>query len=295
MSQSIKEISRRSAEQFLFLKDKNTKSTNEIKRMRDIEIEHALDWNLIEKMYQEGGKIETSKIKAIAYEFRIEKMLLEKIINSFELFKNDKDFFYSDRILRQISKKDEISEARKSAGRKGGEANAKQVLQKIEAKSSKGKETKGKERKGKETKVKEISTTSKEVEITSDIKEFSNEVLFICEFMARGICYTNEAFGRKYGYEKHKPVSRELKKKCGVWAEDIDKLMRIDKITVQEIKFVLLWMHTINSRDAVFWRQNIMSGSKLRTHFVKLLAIAEKEAQESQQEKSEGLTMPTGL
>jgi hypothetical protein len=57
------------------------------------------------------------------------------------------------------------------------------------------------------------------------------------------------------------------------WAEDIDKINRIDGYEWNLIQHVLDW-----SQDDKFWRMQIRSGANLRKHFEKLLIqIKEKE------------------
>jgi predicted phage replisome organizer len=49
------------------------------------------------------------------------------------------------------------------------------------------------------------------------------------------------------------------------WYDDIEKLNRIDKIDVEQIKRVVTWSTKHN-----FWKSNILSGNSLRKHFDKL-------------------------
>jgi hypothetical protein len=49
------------------------------------------------------------------------------------------------------------------------------------------------------------------------------------------------------------------------WYDDIEKLNRIDKINVEQIKKVISWSTQHN-----FWKSNILSGGSLRKHFDKL-------------------------
>ena len=61
------------------------------------------------------------------------------------------------------------------------------------------------------------------------------------------------------------------------WANDIDKLNRVDEYDWQIILLVLKW-----SQHDDFWRQQIRSGKALRKHFEKLLvAIKEGEVGKS--------------
>jgi len=56
------------------------------------------------------------------------------------------------------------------------------------------------------------------------------------------------------------------------WADDIDKLLRIDNVNFDEFKKVLLF-----SQADPFWQKNILSGEKLRKQYGRLLVeISEK-------------------
>jgi hypothetical protein len=57
------------------------------------------------------------------------------------------------------------------------------------------------------------------------------------------------------------------------WYDDIEKLNRIDKIDVEQIKRVITWSTQHN-----FWKSNILSGSSLRKHFDKLYIQMKNEA-----------------
>jgi hypothetical protein len=51
------------------------------------------------------------------------------------------------------------------------------------------------------------------------------------------------------------------------WATDIEKLIRLDKRTPEEIRAVILWCQA----PGCFWASNVLSGSKLREKFDTLL------------------------
>jgi hypothetical protein len=61
-------------------------------------------------------------------------------------------------------------------------------------------------------------------------------------------------------------TENEIQKKIVGWADDIEKLIRIDKKAPEIIKRVILWVKTPNN----FWFQNIESGKKLRDKFERL-------------------------
>ena len=64
--------------------------------------------------------------------------------------------------------------------------------------------------------------------------------------------------------EKFKEPTDSTKLK---WAKDIDKLMRLDGNTFEEVKQLIDWIHT---GKGSFWISNVMSGKKLRDQFPKL-------------------------
>src|SRR5574344_2182612 len=63
---------------------------------------------------------------------------------------------------------------------------------------------------------------------------------------------------------KYNPAGKQIDK----WAEDIDKLNRLDGRSWKEIEEVIRWVKTSGN----FWAANIMSGSKLREKFPTLTA-----------------------
>lgn len=55
------------------------------------------------------------------------------------------------------------------------------------------------------------------------------------------------------------------------WADDIDKLVRVDKQPLDNVKIALLF-----SQQDSFWRQQVRSGANLRKHYEKLLVKAQE-------------------
>jgi len=60
------------------------------------------------------------------------------------------------------------------------------------------------------------------------------------------------------------------------WAADIDKLLRLDRRTVDEVRRVIVWCQSEQSRGSgtFWWATNILSGATLREKFPKLWAQA---------------------
>lgn len=117
---------------------------------------YGLYWRIVEMLHSDSThKLITKKYLIIA----IAKQMLsttdfvlqfiDDCVNIFELFKQENDTIYCDRVMQNIDKRNDILEKRKAAGSKGGVANAKQKVAV----------------KGNKRKVKESITSSIEEEI----------------------------------------------------------------------------------------------------------------------------------
>lgn len=104
-------------------------------------------WSLIEMMYEENGKLPVSEIPTIAAHFREKESTVLSVINDFDLFKNDGNFFWSESVKHRMLKRLEKSEkAKASASHRWQNANAMRTHTDRNAiKERKGKENKGKE------------------------------------------------------------------------------------------------------------------------------------------------------
>ena len=51
------------------------------------------------------------------------------------------------------------------------------------------------------------------------------------------------------------------------WVSDMEKLLRIDGHTVDEVRDMIIWLHHGKTQSAAFWQTNIRSPKKLRVHF----------------------------
>ena len=72
-------------------------------------------WCIVEMMYEQGGRLPTSSIQAIAYNLHTTCELVESIIKDFDLFVIEEDFFSSKAVKTRIVKKEEISEMKRRA------------------------------------------------------------------------------------------------------------------------------------------------------------------------------------
>ncbi|MEW6417625.1 MAG: replication protein [Nitrospirota bacterium] len=98
-------------------------------------------------------------------------------------------------------------------------------------------------------------------------KNISSEILELSNLLADKILINNP---------KHRSLSNGKREKTVLrWTEDIDKLVRIDKQSVEDIRLTIEW-----SQEDPFWKQNILSAEKLRQKWDQLYLKA-KEARKN--------------
>lgn len=117
---------------------------------------YGVYWALIEMLAENGGYLEFN-CKRIAFAMQTDTNCISDVIQSYNLFSFEGDYFYSERLLSQLQYRKEIQEKRKKAAEKrwhGGDSNAngKQVQSNSDANDV---QDYAKERKGKESKEKE--------------------------------------------------------------------------------------------------------------------------------------------
>ena len=117
----------------------------------------GLYWCIVECLYENNGYLDLDQINLLAYELRVEKKLIEDIIDNYDLFKKNKKSFYSKSVLQRLEKINEISRKNKENANKRW-ANKKQERPKTDSNAtalqSEYKENKIKENKNKINKTK---------------------------------------------------------------------------------------------------------------------------------------------
>lgn len=73
----------------------------------------GLYWCIIECLYENNGFLELEQIDLLAYELRVDKNKIEKILENYNLFKKNKKSFYSKSVLKRLEKINEISKKNK--------------------------------------------------------------------------------------------------------------------------------------------------------------------------------------
>jgi hypothetical protein len=135
---------------FYFSHDYNARNDEKIKRLiRKHGMQgYGVFWSIVEDLYNNANALRLD-YDGIAYDLRSNSEIVASVINDFDLFIFDDNFFSSNSVQERLDQRNTKSEsARKSASYRWGNANAKQTLSEGNAK----KERKGKEIKGKEIK-----------------------------------------------------------------------------------------------------------------------------------------------
>jgi hypothetical protein len=143
---------------FYFSHDYNARNDEKIKRLirKHGMIGYGIFWSIVEDLYNNANALRMD-YDGIAYDLRTDCDVVASVINDFDLFVFDGDFFGSNSVQERLDQRNVKSEsARKSASYRWGNANAMQTLCDSNAK----KERKGKEIKGKEIKEINISFDS---------------------------------------------------------------------------------------------------------------------------------------
>lgn len=89
-------------------------------KLQQIMMKHGLQgigayWCIVEMMYEQGGKLPTNSIQAIAYNLHTTQDMIQSIIFDFDLFVVGEEHFSSKAVQSRIVKKEEISEMKRRA------------------------------------------------------------------------------------------------------------------------------------------------------------------------------------
>lgn len=132
----------------------------------------GLYWCIIECLYENNGYLDLEQLDLLAYELRVEKCLIEKLINDYNLFKKNKERFYSKSVLQRLEKINEISNKNKENVRKRWEKE--KTKKQIQANNENNTVVVPSNYKEKENKIKENKNKRKEndVILTTNIYEY---------------------------------------------------------------------------------------------------------------------------
>jgi hypothetical protein len=89
----------------------------------------------------------------------------------------------------------------------------------------------------------------------------------LAEYFVQNLCVLNDVFNKKYSKMSYAQQVNHIQK----WAQDIDKLIRIDGQKYGDIKMVIDWIY-----NDPFWSTVVLSTGNLRKNFPKLYPKAAK-------------------
>jgi hypothetical protein len=89
----------------------------------------------------------------------------------------------------------------------------------------------------------------------------------LAEYFVQNLCVLNDVFNKKYSKMSYAQQVNHIQK----WAQDIDKLIRIDGQKYGDIKMVIDWIY-----NDPFWSTVVLSTGNLRKNFPKLYPKAVK-------------------
>jgi len=205
-------------------------------------------WCIVEMLYEEGGYMPLSEYERITFELRTSENVIRYLIDDSELFVNDGEKFWSETAIERLKKRAEKStKARQSIeNRWNKQRNNTDVIRTYnDGNTNKVKESKVKESKKNDYKKLLLS------EITiSDFPELNSEYVEIAKAF-------KELF--KSNLIEAGASTITIDKAKGNWIDDIRLLIETDRYTVEHLRNVYQFL-----QNDAFWKQNILSTSKLR-------------------------------
>lgn len=102
---------------FYFQHDYNARNDP---KLQDVLITHGVAglgvfWCIVEQLYEQDGTLALKSCKSIAYALHAKVAMVESVVKDYGLFENDGENFWSDSILRRLSRSKNIAAQRKAA------------------------------------------------------------------------------------------------------------------------------------------------------------------------------------
>jgi len=163
-----------SKDTFYFSHDYNTRSNPKIKRiLKDFGAEgYGIYWMIVEDLYNNANALPTD-YESIAYDLRTNENIVSCIINDYDLFIVNDDYFGSTSIEKRLDKRAEKSKKARESANKRWNKNANALQTQSEPNAIK--ESKVKDIKGKESKIKLIPKQEDRINY-NEIKDVFNSL-----------------------------------------------------------------------------------------------------------------------
>lgn len=220
---------------------------------------YGLFFGLIESMCEtETGCLDRDRIGGLCVAYNLPKDELLGFIDyciEVELFFEDEDeLIRNKRVTSHLKRMNTFKEAGKKGAEKrwskqsdrgaNGKANAGAYADKI------------REDKIKEDNKESVSTNGTDL---PQVAEFEQEATDIANYLLEAI----KEYDPTHKYNSNPPSLNS-------WIVDIERAMRLDGRTEEQLKFIIDYVYRHNGKHSSFWAGNIESGSKLRKQFDKV-------------------------
>jgi len=256
---------KKSLSAFYFPHDQNARNDERLLMLRsEYGLEaYAIFWMILESMSSAStGEINREAIGGLSLSYGVAKERLTEIIDycvRIGLFKQAKaGAIISTRMKENLAHRNILKEA----GKRGAEKRW-SVSQKNSHPNSHPSATPIAGEKRREENRIEEERIEEDIPLgITPIKSPGKLIMFFIE----GLRKTNPAFAQKFPKGEWSP-------RFDKWEEDIEKILRLDHATEEQIEFVIRWLFEEDSKDSLFWRKNIQSGSTLREQFVRLVGV----------------------
>lgn len=127
---------------------------------------YGIYWYIIERLADAGGKLPKKIIPVLAMETHTTSDKIEKILNDFELFENDGNQFFSERLLRHLDFREHKKTMASIAGKKSAESRKSTTVKSPVQQTLNDRSTSVEQRKEKKRKEKEIKEKEKRVDFS---------------------------------------------------------------------------------------------------------------------------------
>jgi hypothetical protein len=209
---------------FYFSHDYNARHDDKIKRliMKHGMLGYGIYWALVENLYNNANALRTDS-ESIAFEMRVGENIINSILNDFDLFQFDDDYFGSLSVQRRLEHREAKSlKAKQSAfkrwNKKTDDANALQTQSECNA---------IKERKGKERKINKNNIDAAKAATLKRVSDFKDSLYPFTK--SKGGMYENETVKAFFNYwsELNKYETKmlwelkptfEISKRLATWA-----------------------------------------------------------------------------
>lgn len=211
-------------------------------------------WCVVEMLYEEGGYLLLTEYERITFELRTSENVIQYLIHESDLFINDGVKFWSETCIERLNKRaDKSLKARESIEKRWGKYKRNTNVSETKNEGNTIKVKESKEKDSKENSYKKMLLS--EIDI-SDFTHLKSE--YVDSAKAFQLLF-------KSNLKEAGASTISIDKAKGTCIDDIRLMIENDKYTIEDLRAVYKFL-----QNDVFWKQNILSTSKLRQQMPKL-------------------------